>query len=69
MKGSKSNPFSIECNAADHENWDVLFERKILHEIRTISGGVMEISVSAVGTELLFDSHPTDGSIFKSVNF
>eukprot|EP01041_Mallomonas_annulata_P001768 gene1768-3428_t len=67
FKGSKANPYSKMCNAIDPDNWSITYERKLLRDIRTISGGVMTVTASAVGTELVYDSKPTEGSIYKAV--
>ena len=67
LQGSKSHPYSKQCNATNPDNWNITYERRLLREIRTISGGVMLVTGYAIGGELLYDASPTDGSIYKSV--
>jgi hypothetical protein len=67
FKGSVAYPYSKECNADKESNWYVKYDRRLVRDIRTISGGVLVVSVSAIGNELLFEAEPTDGSIFDKV--
>ena len=67
FKGSASQPFSKETKADDAANWDLTFDRRLLRDIRSISGGVMVVTASAVNGGILFDTEPTDGSIFDKV--
>ena len=67
FRGSTANPFAAECSADNPRSWSVRYDRRLLRDIRTISGGVMIITVSAVGNELLYEAEPTDGSIYKQV--
>jgi len=49
------------------ENWEFNYDRRLFRDIRTISGGVMMVTASAIGGEILYDAQPTDGSIYKEV--
>lgn len=67
FKGSKSNPYAEQCSVADPNSWSIRYQRRLLRDVRTISGGVMVINASAIGGEILYESKPTDNSIYKSV--
>ena len=67
-QGSLSDPYSKTCNIIDPRSWCVEYERKLMREMKTISGGPMAVTVSAVGTELMYDSAPANGSIYKEVS-
>jgi hypothetical protein len=67
FRGDRSDPYKSKCSAEDVGSWVLDYDRRLLRDIRTVSGGVMVISVTAVGNELLFDADPTNGSIFEKV--
>jgi hypothetical protein len=45
----------------------ISYDRRLLRDVRTVSDGVVVVTVSAIGEELQYDAEPTDGSIFSSV--
>ena len=63
-----SDPFAKHCSADDSRNWSLNYDRRLLRDIRTISGGVMVVNVTAVGRELLYKAEPTEGSIYSEVS-
>jgi len=65
--GIASAPYSKDTKADNEENWEVHFDRRLLRDIRSITGGVMVITASAVNGGILYDTEPTDGSIFNKV--
>eukprot|EP01038_Epipyxis_sp_PR26KG_P005939 gene5939-8187_t len=67
FKGSKSAPFKDECSANYIHNWELKYNRKIAREVRTISRGVMVITVSTIGSELLFEAEAVDESMFRNI--
>lgn len=65
--GSTAAPYSKGCKADDKTNWELRYDRRLLRDIRTISGGVVMVTASAVGEELVYVADPTEGSIYKAV--
>ena len=65
FKGSAGNPLKDECTAIDEANWNVFYNRRLIRDVRTVSGGVMVITASAIGNEILFEAQPTDHSLYK----
>ena len=65
--GSTSAPFSKHCRADDKENWELRFDRRLLRDIRSISGGVVMVVASCVGDELVYECEPTEGSAYAAV--
>lgn len=62
-----TNIYDQSTNVLDRSQWDMKFDRRLFRDVRTISGGVLVISASVVGSEILFDAQPTEGSIFRQV--
>ena len=56
FKGTSSQPFSKQCKADNVDNWEISFDRRLFRDIRSISGGVMVVTASSVGGEILFDA-------------
>lgn len=68
FKGHKaSNIYDHSMNVLDKTQWNMTFDRRLFRDVRTISGGVLIISASVIGAEILFDAQPTEGSIFRQV--
>jgi len=67
FKGSISDPYGKYGKADDAANWNIQYDRRLFRDVRTITGGVMVITTSAIGEELLFEAEPTDGSIYSKV--
>ena len=65
--GDLSDPYNRSCSAMFAGSWELEYDRKLFRDIRTISGGVLMLTASAIGGEILFDAEPTDGSIYKEV--
>lgn len=68
MKGSTSSPFERSRNANDPENWEVQYVRKLVRDVKTVSKGVMVVTASAIGGELLFEAEPLDNSVYSKVS-
>ena len=67
FKGDPNEPYHKKCSAENIKNWEIDYDRRLMRDIRTVSGGVMVVTVSATGKELLFDAEPTNGSIYEKV--
>ena len=67
LQGSSNSPFEKELNANDKENWSIEFIRKLARDVKTVTNGVMILSASAIGGELLFESEPVDTSVYSKV--
>ena len=67
VQGSNIAPFEKHLNANDQENWEIQYNRKLVRDVKTVSKGVMVLTVSAIGTELLFDAEPLDNSVYSKV--
>jgi hypothetical protein len=52
----------------DVSNWSLHYDRRLFREIRTISGVVMIMTVSAVGSDLIFQGEPSDGALISNVD-
>lgn len=61
------DPYNALCAADGAQNWEMNYDRKLIRDIKAISGIVMVLSVSAVSDELVFESQPTDTTIHKHV--
>ena len=61
------NVYNLHTNVLDKSQWDITFDRRLFRDVRTISGGVLIVSASVIGSEILFDAHPTEGSIYRQV--
>jgi hypothetical protein len=59
--------YDTNINVLDKNQWDINFDRRLFRDVRTISGGVLIVTASTVGSEILFDAAPTEGSIYKKV--
>ena len=62
--GNKSQPHDEEYVCTKEENWEIKYSRRLLRNIRTVSGGTMVITASGIGNEILFESKPTDNVLF-----
>jgi hypothetical protein len=62
------SPFERHLNANDAENWEVQYVRKLVRDVKTVSKGVMVVSASAVGGELLFEAEPLDNTVYSKVS-
>ncbi len=67
FKGLISDPYSRVCNADVASNWSIRYDRRLFRDIRNISGGVLIITATVVGNEILYEAEPTEGSIYKTV--
>lgn len=67
FKGNAGNPFAGASKADDRDQWELTFDRRLLRDIRSITGGVMVVSAAAVNGGVLYETEPTDGSIFDHV--
>jgi hypothetical protein len=67
VQGSKTKPYAQSCSAYESENWIVAFNRKLIREIRTVSKRVLLMTVSAVGSELLFEAEAVDSTTDKTM--
>lgn len=67
FKGSISDPYGKYGKADDPGCWNIQYDRRLCRDVRTITGGVMVVTTSAIGEELLFEAEPTDGSIYSKV--
>jgi hypothetical protein len=63
-----ASPFERHLNANDAENWEVQYVRKLVRDVKTVSKGVMVVSASAVGGELLFEAEPLDNTVYSKVS-
>jgi hypothetical protein len=61
------NIYDNNTNVLDKSQWDMTFDRRLFRDVRTISGGVLIVAASVIGSEILFDAQPTEGSIFRQV--
>ena len=68
FKGSKSNPHREDKCCTEQENWEIKYNRKLLKDIRTITGGVMVVIASAIGGEILFEAKPTDNLLYTNIS-
>lgn len=60
-------PFEQQLNANEAESWEVQYVRKLVREVKTVSKGVMVVSASAIGGELLFEAEPLDHAVYSKV--
>ena len=60
FKGSLDDPYHPTCCADDPNNWEINYDRRLTRDIRTVSGCVMLVTSSVIGSQLLFESQPTD---------
>lgn len=67
MQGSTNSPFERHLNANDAENWELQYVRKLVRDVKTVSRGVMVVTASAIGGELLFEAEPLDNSVYSKV--
>lgn len=67
FKGDLLDPYNSKSTASNRMNWEVTYDRRLFRDIRTVTGGVMMITASVIGSQVLFDAEPTDGSIYKAV--
>lgn len=67
MQGSTNSPFERYLNANDTENWELQYVRKLVRDVKTVSRGVMVVTASAIGGELLFEAEPLDNSVYSKV--
>ena len=68
FKGVKSDPHNRETPCTDQDLWEVNFNRKLLRDVRTITGGVMVVIASAIGDEILFEAKPTDNLLYTEIS-
>jgi hypothetical protein len=68
VQGSTASPFERQLNANDAENWEVQYVRKLVRDVKTVSKGVMVVTASAIGGELLFEAEPLDNSVYSKVS-
>ena len=68
FNGSKSDPHNEEQSCVDQDMWEVKYNRKLLRDVRTITGGVMVVVASAIGEEILFDAKPTDNLLYTHIS-
>ena len=66
-QGSNIAPFEKHLNANEAENWEIQYNRKLVRDVKTVSKGVMVLTVSAIGTELLFEAEPLDNTVYSKV--
>ena len=43
--------------------------RKLVRDVKTVTKGVMVVTASAIGGELLFEAEPLDNSVYNKVSF
>jgi hypothetical protein len=67
LQGSLAAPFDRHLNANDAENWEVQYVRKLVRDVKTVSKGVMVVTASAIGGELLFEGEPLDNTVYSKV--
>ena len=67
FRGATHSPYARHCRADDKDNWELKFDRRLLRDIRSISGGVVMVTALCVGDELVYDCEPTEGSSFTEV--
>lgn len=67
FEGNKEDPLNPSNSCIDNSKWLIKYNRRLFRDVRTISGGVMVIVASAIGSEILFESKPTDYSIYTEV--
>ena len=65
FSGSTSEPYSRGCKADDPENWEIVYDRRLLRDVRSISGCVMTVDALCINGEILYKCEPTDGAIFE----
>ena len=67
FKGTKSAPQDEAVHCKVDDNWELTYNRKLLRDVRTVTGGIMVITANGYGDEILFESKPTDHTVFKAV--
>ena len=51
----------------DEANWSLTYDRRLFKEIRTISGIVLIVTASTIGSSLKFEAKPAEGSSVSAV--
>jgi hypothetical protein len=64
--GNKSQPHDDLFSCSKEENWEVKYSRRLLRNIRTVSGGTMILTVSGIGNDLLYESKPIDTVLYDN---
>ena len=67
FKGTKSAPQDESVHCKVDENWELKYNRKLLRDVRTVSGGIMAITAYGYGDEILFESKPTDQTVYSAI--
>lgn len=68
FKGSKNDPHKTDKPCVDQDMWEAKYNRKLLRDVRTVTGGVMVVVASAVGDEILFEAKPTDNLLYTDIS-
>jgi hypothetical protein len=67
FKGSSTDPFDTSCYVTDEAKWEIKYSRRLLRDVRTISGGVMVVTASGYGGEILYEAESMDTLIYSKV--
>lgn len=68
FNGSKNDPHKEDQCCVDQDMWEVKYNRRLLRDVRTITGGVMVVIASAIGDEILFEAKPTDNLLYTDIS-
>jgi hypothetical protein len=67
FKGNALDPYSEDCHADTQEHWSISYDRRLVRDVRNISGGVLVVTIQAIGNELLYEVQPTDKAVYSEV--
>ncbi|KAJ1418333.1 hypothetical protein B484DRAFT_142728 [Ochromonadaceae sp. CCMP2298] len=67
FKGSTQSPFEKGANANDSSCWRMELVRRLVREVKPVSQGVLILTASAIGGELLIEGEPLDATVYKKM--
>ncbi len=60
LQGSKTDPYRSSCSALESENWNMVYQRTLIRDVKTISQTVLIVKISTIGNESLVEAEPVD---------
>lgn len=67
FKGNALDPYAEDCHADNQDHWSISYDRRLVRDVRNISGGVLVVTIQAIGNELLYEVTPTDKAVYTEV--